>query len=86
MKLNAKLFGDETWEDAPPLFITELDTWVQQTLPQKKQDSGKFLIPCTIGTMTFEKALCDLGLGINLMPLSVMEKLGIHENGLWTNP
>ena len=29
--------------------------------------------------MTFEKALCDLGSGINLMPLSVMEKLGIIE-------
>ena len=27
--------------------------------------------------MTFEKALCDLGSGINLIPLSVMEKLGI---------
>ena len=26
--------------------------------------------------MTFEKALCDLGSSINLMPLSVMEKLG----------
>ena len=30
MKLNAKLFGNETWEDAPPLLISELDTWVQQ--------------------------------------------------------
>ena len=29
--------------------------------------------------MTFEKALCDLGSSINLMPLSVMEKLGIIE-------
>ena len=79
MKLNAKLFGNETWKDEPPLLISELDTWVQQTLPQKKQDPGKFLIPCTIGTITFEKALCDLGSGINLMPLSVMEKLGIFE-------
>ena len=29
--------------------------------------------------MIFEKALCDLESGINLMPLSVMEKLGIIE-------
>jgi len=36
MKLNAKLFGNETWEGEPPLLISELDTWVQQTLPQKK--------------------------------------------------
>ena len=25
MKLNAKLFGNETWEDEPPLLINELD-------------------------------------------------------------
>ena len=25
MKLNAKLFGNETWEDEPPLLIKELD-------------------------------------------------------------
>ena len=79
MKLNAKLFGNETWESESPLLIGELDTWIQKILPQKRQDLGKFLIPCTIGTMTFEKALCDLGSGINLMPLSVMEKLGIIE-------
>ena len=29
--------------------------------------------------MTFEKALCDLGSSINLMPHSVIEKLGIFE-------
>ena len=29
--------------------------------------------------MTFKKALCDLGSSVNLMPLSVMEKLGIFE-------
>ena len=56
MKLNTKLFGNETWEGEPPLLISELDTWIQETLPQKKQDPGKFLIPCTIGTMSFEKA------------------------------
>ena len=60
MKLNAKLFGNETWESEPPLLISELDTWIQKTLPQKRQDPGKFLIPCTIGTMSFEKALYDL--------------------------
>ena len=79
MKLNAKLFGNETWEDEPPLLINELNTLVQQKLPQKKLDPGKFLIPCIIGTMTFKKALCDLDSSINLMPLSVMEKLGIFE-------
>ena len=61
------------------MLTNELNALDRQKLPQKKQDPGKFLISCTIGTMTFEKALCDLGSGINLMPLSVMEKLGIFE-------
>ncbi|KAL4321632.1 hypothetical protein AHAS_Ahas14G0129900 [Arachis hypogaea] len=77
MKLNAKLFGIDTWEDEPPLFTNELSDLDQLTLPQKRQDPGKFIIPCTIGTMIF-KALRDLGSGINLMPLSVIEKLGIY--------
>ncbi|XP_016192162.1 uncharacterized protein LOC107633042 [Arachis ipaensis] len=38
-----------------------------------------FLIPCTVGTITFEKALWDLGSSINLMPLFMMRKLGIQE-------
>ena len=29
MKLNAKLFGNETWEDQPPLLIKELNALVQ---------------------------------------------------------
>ncbi|KAL4306701.1 hypothetical protein AHAS_Ahas16G0204600 [Arachis hypogaea] len=77
MKLNAKLFGTDAWEVEPPLFINELSDLDQVTLPQKRQDPGKFIIPCTIGTRIF-KALCDLGSGINLMPLSVIEKLGIY--------
>ena len=36
MKLNAKLFGNETWEDEPPLLINELNDLVQLKLPQKK--------------------------------------------------
>ncbi|XP_057760218.1 uncharacterized protein LOC130980570 [Arachis stenosperma] len=48
-------------------------------LPQKMPDPGSFLNPCTIGTITFEKALCNLGSNINLIPLFVMRKLGIQE-------
>ena len=59
------------------MFINELSNLDQLTLPQKRQDPGKFIIPCTIGTKIF-RALCDLGSGINLMPLSVIEKLGIY--------
>ncbi|XP_057734093.1 uncharacterized protein LOC130949365 [Arachis stenosperma] len=68
------LKGDET-----VVLTKECSALVQKKLPQKMPDPGSFLIPCTIGTITFEKALCDLGSSINLMPLSVMKKLGIQE-------
>ncbi|XP_016185626.1 uncharacterized protein LOC107627292 [Arachis ipaensis] len=77
MKLNAKLFGTEPLEEEPTVLTKELNALVQHKLPQKKPDPGRFLIPCTIGTMTFDKALCDLGLSLNLMLLSVREMLKI---------
>ncbi|XP_073138719.1 uncharacterized protein [Henckelia pumila] len=46
-------------------------------LPPKIQDPGSFSIPCAIGSMSFDKALCDLGASINLMPYSLAKKLGI---------
>ncbi|XP_016185531.1 uncharacterized protein LOC107627192 [Arachis ipaensis] len=65
--------------DEMVILTKECSALVQKKLPPRMLDPGSFLIPCTIGTMTFEKALCDLGSSINLMPLSVMRKLGIQE-------
>ncbi|XP_057734306.1 uncharacterized protein LOC130949665 [Arachis stenosperma] len=79
MKLNSKLYGTEPLEEKPPVLTKELNTLVQQKLPQKLPDPGLFLILCTIGTITIDKALCDLRSSINLMPLFVMERLGIFE-------
>ncbi|XP_015939815.1 uncharacterized protein LOC107465348 [Arachis duranensis] len=52
---------------------------IQRGLPPKLKDLGSFIISCTIGNMILEKALCDLGASINLMPLSLMKKLAIEE-------
>ena len=48
-------------------------------LPPKLKDPGSFTIPCSIGPSYFEKALCDLGASINLMPLSIFRRLGMQE-------
>ena len=42
-------------------------------------DLRSFTIPCTIRSLNFEKALCDLGASINLMPLLVFWNLGLGE-------
>ena len=57
----------------------ECSAILQKKLPPKLKDPGSFTIPCMIGNAHFEKALCDLGASINLMPLSVFKKLGLGE-------
>ena len=52
---------------------------LQNKLPPKLKDPGSFTIPCIIGESYFDKALCDLGASINLMPYSVFKKLGLGE-------
>ena len=43
------------------------------------KDPGSFTIPCTIGKYEFKKALCDSGASINLIPLSVVQRLSLGE-------
>ena len=52
---------------------------IQKSLPAKMKDPGRFTIPCTIGKYEFKKDLCDLGASINLMPLSVVQRLSVGE-------
>ncbi|XP_070039639.1 uncharacterized protein [Nicotiana tomentosiformis] len=51
---------------------------LQNIIPQKCGDPGNFTIPCSLGSEKFDKALCDFGASINLMPLSVFRKLEVR--------
>jgi hypothetical protein len=42
---------------------------------EKQKDPGCSNIPCSAGSFKFEKALCDLGTSLSLMPRDVFEKL-----------
>ena len=59
--------------------IEECSAILKRKLPQKLKDPSSFTIPCTIGNAIFERALCDLGANINLMPLSIFRRLGLGE-------
>ena len=52
---------------------------IQQKLPAKIKDLGSFTIPCSIGKYEFKKAFCDSGASMNLMPLSVVQRLSLGE-------
>ena len=43
------------------------------------KDPGNFTIPFSIGKYEFKKDLCDSGASINLMPLSVVQRLSLGE-------
>ncbi|XP_057790883.1 uncharacterized protein LOC131007994 [Salvia miltiorrhiza] len=55
----------------------ECSAVLQRKIPTKIKDPRSFTIPCDIGNDRFGKALCDLGASINLMPLSIFNKLEI---------
>jgi hypothetical protein len=42
---------------------------------EKQKDPGCPTIPCSVGSFKFEKALCDLGASVSVMPRHVFEKL-----------
>nr|GFA38912.1 reverse transcriptase domain-containing protein [Tanacetum cinerariifolium] len=54
-------------------------TVLLKKLPKKLEDLGKFLISCDFSRMDECLALADLGASINLMPLSVWNKIFLPE-------
>ncbi|MCH83535.1 hypothetical protein A2U01_0004360, partial [Trifolium medium] len=49
---------------------------IQRTLSTKEKDLGRVTLPVTIGNVNVGKALIDLGSSINLILLSVIERIG----------
>jgi hypothetical protein len=61
-------------------FFTEhVSAIIQQKISLKHKDPGSPTIPCIIGDSKFDKALVDLGYGVNLLPYSIYEQLGLGE-------
>ena len=52
---------------------------IQKSLPVKMKDPSSFTIPCSIGKYEFKEALCVSGADINLMPLSVVQRLSLRK-------
>jgi len=52
---------------------------LQRGLLEKLQELGSFSIPCCIGKLKIERALCDLGASISLTPLYICKKLKLPD-------
>ncbi|XP_075507500.1 uncharacterized protein LOC142544329 [Primulina tabacum] len=53
--------------------LSNLDSVLTILLP----DPGEFVISCEIGGKLVEKAICDSGASVNIMPRSLYEKQGL---------
>lgn len=53
---------------------------ISNQIPQKLKILVSFTIPIEIGDIHFSKDLCDLRANINLIPLSIYEKLIFDKN------
>ena len=52
---------------------------VLNQLPAKLKDHGSFSIPCTVENVSIDRALCDLGSSVGLMPCTMFKRLGLGE-------
>ena len=55
------------------------ETYKKKVIQEKLDAPGSFALPCSLGPLTFNRCLCDLGASVSLMPLSTAKRLGIME-------
>jgi hypothetical protein len=48
---------------------------IDYTLPEKKGDPGRHVIPIAIGPHIFYEAVCDFGASVNIMPKVIYDKI-----------
>jgi hypothetical protein len=63
-------FNAGSYQSDPPK-----GTWLDSSLPTKKDDLGRPVIPIFIGGANFDETIYDFGASINIMPKVVYEKL-----------
>jgi len=61
------------------LLTEQVSSSIQHIVAPKIKDPGAPTISCIIGDHTIDKALLDLGAGVNLLPYSVYQQLGLGE-------
>lgn len=58
-------------ENASVSFTEECSAIIQDKLSPKLSDPRSFSIPCSVRGLTINRALCDLGASVSLMPYSI---------------
>lgn len=76
--LNELIMNKRKLKEVSYVILTEeCSAQITNKLPKKEKDIGGFIISCTIRGLMDEKALANLGAGINLTPYRIFQKLGL---------
>ena len=79
-KFIKKMFSKKkALEHKETIALTRESSAIIKKLPHKLGDPGSFSIPCVIGSEAIDKAMCDLGSSVSLLPLSLFKRMGIGE-------
>ncbi|XP_058008897.1 uncharacterized protein LOC131183067 [Hevea brasiliensis] len=76
--LEKQQLEEKSTEQTTDKSNSQTDAILQNKLPSKLKDPGSFSIPCLIGNMKIDRALCDLS--ASLADRSVKYPVGILEN------
>jgi hypothetical protein len=58
--------------------------WIDYSLPDKKGDRGRPVVPIAIRPHIFQEAICDFGASVNIMPKIIYDKIN-GDTLLYTN-
>ncbi|CAA0824785.1 Uncharacterized mitochondrial protein AtMg00860, partial [Striga hermonthica] len=65
--------------DGEKVVVYEAASAIQHDLPKKERDPGGFMIKIALGNGNEASGMLDLGAGINLMPFSIFQRLGLGD-------
>ncbi|CAA0812210.1 Unknown protein, partial [Striga hermonthica] len=65
--------------DGEKVVVYEAASAMHHDLPKKERDPGGFIIKIALGNGKEASGMLDLGAGINLMPFSIFQKLGLGD-------
>ena len=66
-------------DDGTVALTEECSAIIQNKMPPKLKDPGSFSIPCVVGNHIIDKALCDFGASVSLIPMSICKRLNLGE-------
>ncbi|CAA0833788.1 Unknown protein, partial [Striga hermonthica] len=65
--------------DGEKVVVYEAESAMQHDLPKKERDPGGFVIRIALGNGKEASGMLDVGAGINLMPFSIFQRLGLGD-------